>query len=51
MIKHSSIIERLSRRQTVALLTEQKSLSDANINLAGVPSVRLASLETLMESA
>lgn len=51
MIKHSSIIERLSRRQKVALLTEQKSLSDANINLAGVPSVRLASLETLMETA
>lgn len=51
MLKHPSIIERLSRRQKVALLTEADSLSDADINLAGVPSVRLSSLEELMETA
>ena len=51
MLKHSSIVERLSRRQKVALLTERESLSDADINLAGVPAVRLSELEGLMEAA
>ena len=50
-MKHSSIVERLSRRQKVALLTERESLADANINLAGVPAVRLSELSDLMETA
>lgn len=47
MLKYPEIIAKLNLRQKLALLTDIKSLSDAEIDRAGVPAVVLASLEEL----
>ena len=47
MNEYQTILERLDRRQKIALLTDLESLSDSNINRAGVPAVRMASLDEL----
>lgn len=47
MLKYQSVIEKLNLRQKLALLTDVKSLSDAEIVRAGVPFVSFASLEEI----
>ena len=47
MNEYQTILDRLDRRQKIALLTDLASLSDSNIDRAGVPAVRMASLDEL----
>ena len=49
MLKYKSIIENLTMRQKVALLTDFASLSEAGLQRSGVPAVRRASLRSLNE--
>lgn len=44
MLKYKSIIEKLTVRQKIALITDLSALSDAAINRAGVPAVRQGNL-------
>lgn len=47
MLKHKSIIERLSLRQKIALLTDPNAFSDPKINAMGVPIIKMANFATL----
>lgn len=47
MLKHKSIIEQLSLRQKIALLTDLNAFSDPKINAMGVPIIKLADFATL----
>ncbi len=50
MLKYKSILEKLTRRQKIALVTDPDALIDAAINRAGVPEVRRADLLSLAEA-
>lgn len=49
MKRYQTILDRLDRRQKIALLSDPDSLSDYNINRTGIPAVRRASLDDLNE--
>ncbi len=44
MLKYRSVIEKLSVRQKVAMLSDLRALSDPNVARAGVPAIQTASL-------
>lgn len=48
MLKYKSIIEKMSVRRKVALLTDFHNLSDETFNQAGVPKVKAAELSALI---
>lgn len=47
MNEYQTILDRLDRRQKIALLTDPESLSDPKINRSGVPAVRMTALDEL----
>ena len=49
MLKYRGILDKLTLRQKIALVTDLTSLSDGDINRAGVPSVSCRSLRELCE--
>ena len=47
MLNYPAIVAKLNLRQKLALLTDLKSLSNGEIDRAGIPAVVLASLEEI----
>ena len=51
MLNHNEVIEKLTIKQKISLLTDIRSLSNPAINEAGVPCVSIMSLEKLLSDA
>ena len=51
MLKHQNIIDKLTRLQKIALVTDIGALSDAKITSLGIPSIREASLTALLRES